>query len=416
MTKITQDLQAIFQAGIDSVAGQSVVKKELEDGDYPKQFHVVAIGKAADAMLQGVSDKKIISALLITKHHHISKASLQNSKFICLESDHPIPKESSIKAGLALLDYLQQLPENEPCDFLISGGTSALVEVLNQNWDLPQLGELSRYLLGNTYSINEINAVRREISRIKGGGLWQFIQSKSVHCLMISDVKGDDPADIGSGLLFSKADNELPELPKKWLSKILDSNNKSSKTDSETMAIKPANFNWKIIASLDIAKQASAIKAKELGYPVKIVPDFIEGDASNVAINCVQTIRNSPNTLFIWGGETTIQLPENPRVGGRNQHLALSAAIEMDDCKGCYLLAAGTDGSDGTTMATGAIVTGETVGEGLQKQLVAQDYLNKADSNSYFKEIKEIKEKNALIETGPTGTNVMDLILGIRIV
>ena len=402
MNNINQDLRDIFQAGVDSVSGKSVVKKELDTGDYPDLFHVVAIGKAADSMLEGVGNEKIISALLLSKHGHISEESFKNPKFTCLESDHPVPKQSSLKAGEALLDYLKKLPEDEACLFLISGGASALVEVLNDTWDLSQLEELTQYLLANAYSINQINAIRREVSLIKGGGLWQFIQNKSVYCLMISDVKGDDPADIGSGLLFPKNDNVLPDLPERWLQKI-----KGGR--EEAPIVVSANFNWNIIASLEIAKKASAKKAKQLGYQVQVISEFLEGEATTAARKCVSELTKNPNTLFIWGGETTVQLPGNPGMGGRNQHLALSAAVEMQRLKNIYLLSAGTDGGDGTSTATGAMVTNETVNMGLRQGLKADEYLTNADSYSFFKAL------DALIATGSTGTNVMDLVLGIKI-
>jgi len=335
--------------------------------------------------------------LIISKHGHISKHTQENPNILCLESDHPVPKESSIKAGHALLEFLIKLPKNDPCIFLISGGTSSLVEVLQEGWNLEQLQALTSYLLANAYPIDEINAVRRSLSNIKGGGLWQFVGKRPVYCLMISDVPDDDPAVIGSGLLFPVKETELPDLPNEWLEKI------STKKDH----IQVEDFEWKIIASLAEAKRAAANKAKKLGYKVEIMTEFLEGEAKKAALSCIQTVKGQPNTLFIWGGETTVKLPENAGMGGRNQHLALAAAIEIDGIGNTYLLAAGTDGSDGLTSATGAIVNNKTVSLGTQQNLSASNYLLKADSNTFLQKI------NSLIETGATGTNVMDLVLGI---
>ena len=401
MDKTSQDLQSIFHDAVSAVKGEKVVCDALKKGSYPTKFHVISIGKAADSMLQGVPDNRLLSALLITKHGHISKQSHQNNKIMGIESAHPIPKESSLQAGKVLLRFLKKLPHQAPCLFLISGGTSALVEVLKDDWSLSLLAELNHYLLSNTYSIDQINAVRREISQIKGGGLWQFIQNRAVYCFMISDVKGDHTVDIGSGLLFAKDDNQLPALPEKWLSKINPSN------EDIAPAISP-DFKWKIVASLAIAKQAAAKRAETLGYTVQIMPDFLQGNAADVAIDCVQSLRHKTKTLFIWGGETTVQLPKNAGMGGRNQHFALSAAIEMKGLKGATLLAAGTDGSDGVTDATGALVTSETISKGLQQHLKATEYLNNANSNRYF------ELTGGLIVTGATGTNVMDLVLAVR--
>ena len=399
MNKTAQDLQDIFLHAVNLVAGETVVSRELSMGGYPDKFHLVAIGKAADSMLQGVPSESILSGLLISKHGHISVNCHENSKLICLESDHPVPKESSIKAGEALLDYLQNLPEKEPCIFLISGGTSALVEVLQEGWDLEQLQALTNYLLANTYPIDEINAIRRQLSKIKGGGLWQFMEQRPVYCLMISDVADDDPAVIGSGLLFPVEETLLPELPKEWLDKI----------NINQKHVQAEDFEWKVIASLAEAKKVAANKAKALGYQVEVVPKFVDGEAEKNALLCVQKIKAQANTLFIWGGETTVNLPKNAGMGGRNQHLALAAAIQMNGMESAYLLAAGTDGTDGLTSATGAVVDGLTVQRGAQRELATSDYLERADSNSFFKKTK------GLINTGATGTNVMDLVIAINL-
>jgi len=403
MKKTRSDLLNIFSAAIDAVGGESAVKRELESGDYPDQFHVVAIGKAADAMLQGVvavetpTNKRIISALLISKHDHISEKMQNDPRVISLESDHPLPKQATMKAGIALTDYVSHLPKDEACLFLISGGASSLVELLHDGWDLAQLQELTDYLLANGYNINQMNAIRRRLSKIKGGGLWQFIDDRATHCLMISDVPGDDPADIGSGLLFPVDDIELPDLPEQFTKKI-------PVFQQRKQAI---GFVWKIIASLGVAKRAAAEKATALGYKIDIQEEFLDGEASEVAKTCVKKSQENENILFIWGGETMVYLPENPGAGGRNQHLALSAAIAMQNTNNTILLAAGTDGSDGVSDATGAIVDGGTVNRGSVNQLNAEAYLKASDSNSYLNVTEDT------IVTGATGTNVMDLVLAI---
>ncbi|MEH6457414.1 MAG: DUF4147 domain-containing protein [Cocleimonas sp.] len=403
MKQTRSDLLNIFNAAIEAVGGTPAVKRELESGDYPDQFHVVAIGKAADAMLQGViavetsTNKRIRSALLISKHDHISDKMLNDPRVLSLESDHPLPKQATMKAGIALTDYVSCLPKGEACIFLISGGASSLVEMLHDGWDLTQLQELTDYLLANGYNINQMNAIRRRISKIKGGGLWQFIDDRQTHCLMISDVPGDGPADIGSGLLFPVDDIELPDLPEEFTKKIPAFQQRKQAT----------GFVWKIIASLDVAKKAAAEKALQLGYKIDIQSEFLDGEASEVAKTCVKKSQENENTLFIWGGETMVYLPENPGAGGRNQHLALSAAIAMAGNPNTVLLAAGTDGSDGVSDATGAIVDVETVSRGSANKLNAEDYLTASDSNSYLNSTEDT------IVTGATGTNVMDLVLAI---
>ena len=398
MKHLENDLKSIFLAAIRAVEGKTVVSRALSsDKDGP--YHVIAIGKAAESMLQGVPEDKIIDGLLISKHGHISTAIKQDKRFICIESDHPVPSEASLQAGRALLGYLENMPAHEPCLFLISGGTSSLVEVLEEGWTLAELSQLTQYLLENAYSIDEINAVRRQVSKIKGGRLWSFIGSRPVNCLLISDVPNDDPAIIGSGLLFPSSNNVLPELPANWATKL---------KPIKVLPI-PSDFQWQIVASLKDAKQAAARHAETLGFKVEIIAQFLDGLAIKAAENCVKKLYRNPKILTIWGGETTVQLPKNAGKGGRNQHLALAAAINMAGNQTMYLLAAGTDGSDGNTNATGAVVSGEMVASDLALGLNAKEYLSRADSNTYFKIV------GGLIETGATGTNVMDLVLGIKL-
>lgn len=400
MNKQRKDLSIIFQSALDAVNGTTVVNKQFKQNHYPNNLHIIAIGKAADAMLQGVPLNHIKSALLISKQGYISEKSKNNALIQWFESDHPIPKQASLDAGQALIEYLQKIPAQEPCLFLISGGASALVEVLNDGWNLSKLQELTDYLLANAYSIDEINAVRRSISKIKGGGLWDYMGQRSVFCLMISDVPDDDPKVIGSGLLFSSASDKFPYLPLKFANNI-------KRTAKIFKNVKSNSFSWEIIASLSDAKKAAAYKAKQLGYQVKVVDTFLEGKAEDAAKMCVKTLSKEEGTLFIWGGETTVKLPKNAGKGGRNQHLALTVAIEIQGMENTCLLAAGTDGSDGVTLATGVIVDNQTVKKGEKYKLNAIDYLKCADSNTYFQKTED------LIVTGATGTNVMDLVLGI---
>ena len=391
------DLLEIFNSALASVNGLTAVRKEIENSQYPEEFHLVAIGKAADSMLQGVPEKRIKSALLISKHGHISDKTRNNPRVISIESDHPVPQQSSLKAGEMLLDYLGNLPAVEPCVFLISGGASALVEVLEDGWDLQQLQELTDYLLANAYPINEINAIRRRLSKIKGGGLWQYIGERPVYALLISDVPDDDPAVIGSGVLFPVNETEVPVLPEKWLAKF----------KPYSVKVQGGNFYWKIIASLAIAKEVATETAEKIGYQTQCIEEFLQGEAAEVASECVDTLKQNPSTLFIWGGETTVNLPKNAGSGGRNQHLALAAAIQMQDMENSFLLSAGTDGTDGLTNATGALVDNNTVKNGLEKHLNAADYLINADSNTFLQAL------NATIITGATGTNVMDLVIAL---
>ncbi|MEE9352750.1 MAG: DUF4147 domain-containing protein, partial [Thiotrichaceae bacterium] len=330
---IRYDLLTFFEAALEAVDGSRVVaealpeilKEQLSSQDIA-DMQIVSIGKAAESMLQGAHQclgEITGRSLLISKSGYISSESYNTPLITCIESAHPVPDESSLVAGDALIQFLQQ--SQAPCLFLISGGTSSLVEVLADNWSLDELQEVTQWMLANAYSISQINAVRSDISKIKRGGLWNYFNNRKVICLLISDVPNDDVAIIGSGLLFpdSHQSKNIPDshtLPRQWKQKL--------KSFSKPQP--PSSFYWQIIASNQHAKQAAEKKAIAASYRTKVIERLQEGLAIEVAKQCVKIAMKHPNTVIIWGAETTVKLPNHPGKGGRNQHLALAAAMELE--------------------------------------------------------------------------------------
>lgn len=398
-----QNLLTIYAAGVEAVRGDNAVYNALmQQGDLPA-CHIISIGKAAEAMYQGAKrylGDTIYSALLISKFGHYSAEALADPQLITLESAHPVPSESSLSAGQTLLAQLAKMPTNEPCLFLISGGASSLCEVLTADWDLDRLQALTQTLLGDAYDIHAINAVRQRLSCIKGGKLWQYIGQRPVQALLISDVAGDDPTSIGSGLLFPPAQDSVPQrLPAQWQAQL----------PPFTTPVVPADFKWQVVASNDLALQAMRKQAEALSYPVTVSTRFLSGDAGDEARRCLDELCAGETGLQLWGGETTVKLPENPGRGGRNQHFALSAALARRGEPAWLLLAAGTDGSDGLSEDTGALVDGASCERGAQLGVDAADCLRQADSG------RLLAASGDLIHTGPTGTNVMDVVIGLKV-
>lgn len=377
MSDYCTKLLEMYAAGIVAVNGEHAVYRRLVARDRRDPCHAIAVGKAADAMLQGAARylrTNLQSGLLITKHGHVSDKTRELEQVQVVESSHPVPDESSLLAGQALLAYLQGLPNNEPVLFLISGGASSLVEVLEGGWTLDRLQETTTELLANGSPIHEINAMRRSLSLIKGGKLWNYLGERPVTCLLISDVPGDDPAVIGSGLLFP--------FPRE-------------------------DFDWEIIASNRQALDAIAASCSSLSCT--IMPDFLEDNAESAAQACIEHLRMSEPGIYLWGAETTVILPANPGRGGRNQHLALAAALHIRPDENLYLLAAGTDGTDGVTADAGALVDNGTVRRGKYENLDPVACLQNADAGTF------LDASGDLIHTGPTGTNVMDVIIGLKV-
>ncbi|MEB4593291.1 DUF4147 domain-containing protein [Candidatus Thiothrix sp. Deng01] len=370
-------LLGLYAHGLAAVHGEQAVYQALHRQGKRGQRHVVAIGKAAEAMFSGAARylrDAMLTGLVITKQGHVTTLGQGLDNVQVIESSHPVPDESSLQAGQALVTWLRNLPENEPVLFLISGGTSSLVEVLQDGWTLERLQETTQALLADGSSISEINAVRRDLSLIKGGKLWNYLGKCPVSCLLISDVPGDDPLVIGSGLLFPPPEDD---------------------------------FDWEIVASN--RQLLAAMAATPTDLPITIMPEFLEGNAEVVAHLCVEHLRNSVPGIYAWGAETTVQLPEQPGHGGRNQQLALAAALHILPGERIYLLVAGTDGTDGVTGDAGALVDGESIRRGKYANLDPMACLQAADAGTF------LDASGDLIHTGPTGTNVMDVIIGLKV-
>jgi glycerate 2-kinase len=405
---VRNDLLYIYQAALARVSGFDAVKRHLEREPLRGEYRLVAIGKAAASMAFGAltaSGETIKAGLVITKHGHLDAGLDKYPHVRCLESDHPVPGEASLTAGAALLEFIEESPKDTRFLFLISGGASSLAEVLAEGMDLTKLRQLTDALLAGGLDITKMNQVRRGISRIKGGRLASYLKNRQATCLLISDVPGDDPAVIGSGpLVLSQNDAKPSDLPD-TIRRLLSGTKLISAPDADVFK----SITVQIIAKLEDAKQAAAVEAQRLGYSASVYPEFLEGDAEQSAKLLSGRLIEAPTGVHIWGGETAVTLPSKPGRGGRNQHLALAAALELQGKEGLYLLAAGTDGTDGPTEEAGALVDGDTVSRGEVDGLVAKEYLRRADAGTF------LEASGDLIRTGPTGTNVMDLVIGLKV-
>jgi glycerate 2-kinase len=402
------DLRAIFASALEAVNGRRCTAAFLSAHSLAHPVFLVATGKAAAAMANGANDilgDRLSRALIVTKPGHLDSSLAHDSRFTCLEAAHPLPDHRSLAAGETLMRFLERAPEDAELLFLISGGTSSLVEVLPVGVTLATLQKVNRWLLGSGLSISEINCIRQTISCIKGGRLATSLGGRNARVLMISDVPGDDPAIIGSGLLYPAAVNPaaLSGLPS-WLEALLARYGTSRGTGSAN----PVPVPHHVIARLEDALGAAANHARGLGYPASIIPARLDGDAVAAGRAIIDHLADKPAGIYLWGGETTVRLPAHPGRGGRCQSLALAAALEMPRHESLVLLAAGTDGTDGTDAAAGAMVDPETVSRGSARGLNARHCLGAADAGSF------LAVSGDLLVTGPTGTNVTDLIVALK--
>jgi hydroxypyruvate reductase len=407
MTASRADLLTIYRSALAAVNGRRCVGDWLRRQPATRFRHVVAIGKAAAAMAAGavdVLDGQLATVLVITREGYGDTRLNADSRVRQYESGHPLPDQRSLAAGRQLLDCLAAMASDEPVLFLVSGGASALVEVLPPPVSLTDLQRANAWLLASGLPIQAINAVRAALSTIKAGRLTAYLSDRPATVLLLSDVPGDDPAIIGSGLLYRPATVQpLPRLPA-WLQALV-----QKATDSRPSAGSDTDIPHHVIASARTARLAACRRARALGYPVIEHEQLITGDVLDAAVTLVAMMGASRPGLHIWSGETTVTLPERPGQGGRCQSLALALALCMPRAEGdWYFLAAGSDGSDGPGQIAGALVDSDTCSRIRAAGHDPQQCLSAADAGTCLQATDDV------VVTGPTGTNVMDIMLGLR--
>ncbi|MGD8884482.1 MAG: DUF4147 domain-containing protein [Gammaproteobacteria bacterium] len=401
-------LRQVFQVALQAVNGERCVEQYLRKHPPGQNVWLIAIGKAACSMTCGASrvlGHHLQKGLVITKEGCCTP---ELNGFDVLQTGHPLPDQRSLQAGQQVLDFLSEAPANAELLVLISGGASALVEVLPAGLSIDDLHDVNRWLLQSGLPIQQMNAIRKQMSAIKGGRLAQRLGGRNTKVLLISDVQDDDPAVIGSGLLFPTSgalayidQQALPTGIQRLLAHALPMPGPDAPCFS--------HISWDIVASLSQAVDAANDAATRLGLDTEVHKRYLAGDAISTGKDIANTLRAQPDKFHIWGGETTVTLPANPGMGGRCQSLALSTAITLQHQSGWALLAAGTDGDDGNSHVAGACVDATSLDrarQNLGNNTNLDDYLQRADSASLF------AASGDLVKTGPTGTNVTDLVLG----
>lgn len=390
----------LFRQGLTAVDGRGVVRAWLKAYPPKPGYRLVALGKAAAAMAAGALDAAapaLGAGLVVTRHGFLDMPALGDRRVTAFEAGHPLPDARSLAAGDALLQFLQEAPADVEFLFLVSGGASSIVEVPVEGVGLETLRQLNTWLLGSGLPISAINRVRAGLSRIKGGRLAEHLQGRRTTLLLISDVPGDVPSDIGSGLLSPPVASGLPELPPRFAG-----------LPFQPPVTAAPRVEAHVLASNSTAREAVAAAAQAMGLKMHLHPLLPAMDAAECGRALARALLGGDPGVHVWGGETTVKLPENPGRGGRCQHLALAAAQVLSGHEDAWLLAAGTDGNDGVSDDAGALVDGGSLARGEEGGYDALACLKQADAGMF------LEASGDLIHTGPTGTNVMDLIIGYK--
>ncbi|MFC1815051.1 glycerate kinase [Thermodesulfobacteriota bacterium] len=432
--KMRKDAAQIFHQGLGAVEPNAAVKRYckldgnnliIADRTYDltqiNNVFVVGAGKASAPMaaaIENILPHKITSGIVNVKYGHV--ADLNKIKLV--EAGHPEPDENGRQGAQRIVNLVKSADKGDLIICLISGGGSALLPLASESLSLKDKQDTTHVLLACGATIHEINAIRKHLSRVKGGQLAKAAYPASIVSLMLSDVVGDDLDVIASGPtvpdsstfrdcmeIFTKYNIET-KLPKAVVGHIeagifgkVPETPKSGDPAFEKTQNLIIGSN---IESIFAAKQ----KAETLGYHTLILSSMIEGETRDIAQAhgaMAREVLKTGNPLpkpacVLSGGETTVSI-KGKGLGGRNQEFVLAAAIDIAGHNNIVVLSAGTDGNDGPTDAAGALADTHSLEKANDLNLDPHEFLSNNDSYHFFEKLGD------LLKTGPTNTNVMDL-------
>ncbi len=433
--RLRRDALAIVQAALNAADAGTAIARGLQLNGNILRVHSVefslhhfdrvfslAIGKAAASMaasIESILGETLTAGLAVTKHDHAGPA-LARTQLI--EAGHPVPDEAGLQAATSVEQLLGDLTARDLLLVAVSGGASALLPAPARGITLAEKQEITRLLLHSGATITELNQVRKHLSQLKGGQLAALAYPATVVGLLLSDVVGDPHDVIGSGLTaadcstFADAIDVLNQYDL-WQQAppSVRSHLTSGRAGTVPETPKPGSpvfsrVHNHVIGSNRLALEAGLSRARELGYHSQILGSTVTGEAREVAGVYAAILREVQHhgsplpapACLLAGGETTVSVRGKGK-GGRNQELALAAALPLASLKNVLLLSIGTDGTDGPTDAAGAFSTGSTLARAASLGLNARTYLMANNAYPFFDALGD------LIKTGPTGTNVMDI-------
>jgi glycerate 2-kinase len=390
-----------------------------------ERIFVAGGGKAGSPMVAAIEEilgQRVTTGLVNVKHGYLPPEGADVQRVEIVQAGHPTPDEAGRRGAERMVEMLSSLTEKDLVICLISGGGSALMTLPQPTISLADVQALTGALLRCGATINEINAVRKHISRIKGGQLARLIHPAQVVSLILSDVVGNPLDVIASGptvpdtTAFTQAYGVLQkyDLLDKVPTSIVEHlaagvAGKIAETPKEGEAVFATVYNL-IVGSNEIAAQAALNRAQELGFNTQLLSTYVEGEAREVAKVLAAIAKEMAQSgqpiprpaCLVVGGETTVTITGEGK-GGRNQEMALAAALAIEGWEDVMVVTLATDGTDGPTDAAGGVATGETVAWARELGLDPEEYLANNDSYHFLEALGE------LIVTGPTNTNVNDL-------
>jgi len=428
LKQIRSDVLDILTSAINAVDAYTVVKKcfdgkniifgckKFNVSDYDN-IYLIGFGKASIRMADAVSDSiSIKNGAVITNEKHKTVKKNCISTFF---GSHPIPNQKNIFATDKLLDIVNKCKKNDLLIVLISGGGSALF--CKPRVKLNDFQKATTLLLKSGANIREINIIRKHLSYVKGGQLAKFAKCKVIS-LIISDIVGNPIEFIASGPTYPDSTTyiqsknilkkyrlwmKIPISIKKTINNGISGDIPETPQKNDSVFKNVFNF---IVANNEVACNVAEEKAEELGYKTMLLTTNLDGDAKKIGRFLVEKAINyktyAKKMIFISSGETTVNV-KGKGTGGRNQEMVLSSVDKIKD-KNLVFSSFATDGIDGSSNAAGAIADSYTLKRALEKKLNPNLFLSENNSYEFFKNLGDF------FNTGPTGTNVMDVQLIIK--
>ncbi len=404
---LRKDAETIIADSIREVQPDSAVIRALKEMTLTGKIKLVAAGKAAWQMAKAASNylgERLEQGIVITKYGHVRG---ELPRIRCCEAGHPVPDEGSFDAARKALALTENLTKDDTVLFLLSGGGSALFEL--PLIPAEALQDVTRQLLACGADIVEINTLRKRLSAVKGGRFAQHCAPAKVFSIILSDILGDPPDMIASGPTCPDSSTcaDAMETVRRYDLSL------NEETKQLLMVETPkalANAQWMITGSVRELCDAAARSCRKLGYEPFFLTDRLccqAREAGSVMASILRTHAGDGKKLaFLAGGETVVRLTGSGK-GGRNQELALAAAEGISGLSNAALFSVGSDGTDGPTDAAGGFVDGATRQRLLEEGIhIDQVLLN---NDAYH----ALQRTDGLIFTGPTGTNVNDVTVGL---
>lgn len=410
---LRDDAKIIIDESIKAVLPETAVIKALTVKKINQNVVLLAIGKAAWRMSIAAKDvlgSKIKKGIIITKYGH-SGGPVENCEII--EAGHPVPDKNSVLGTSKALEIVSKLTPEDQLIILISGGGSALFEKPMHGVSLEEIKYLTNQLLACGADIIEMNTIRKHLSAVKGGRFAQQCGGAKIYSIVLSDVVGNNPDTIASGPAYpdSSTSADAFRILEKYSIRINDHLKKVLELETPKILEHCETVISGNVTELCVAAEKSA---RNLGYTPFILSTSVNSEAKDfgkILASIAREIKSGkkseypkPPCAIIAGGETVVRLSGNGK-GGRNQELALSAATGIAGLEDVLVFSVGSDGTDGPTDAAGGMVDGKSVGRMRSASVYPEDSL--ANNDSYT----ALNASGDLILTGPTGTNVNDLMV-----